>query len=123
MPAVVNAVFIESTGFTARVCTYLTDEAYARLQQDLMGHPTMGSVLRGCGGLRKVRTPDAARGRGKRGGARVIYLYLPPWRWFLMLDINGKREKDDLSAGERRALARLAGDLRREALKIGVRVK
>ena len=42
------------------------------LQKTLIENPRAGSVIRGTGGIRKVRTSLAAR--GKRGGARVIYL-------------------------------------------------
>ena len=82
-----KAVFIETNGFTEWVGEYLRDDAYAALQQMLMENPSLGDVMPGCGGLRKVRTSDTRRGKGKRGGARVIYLYLPDARWFFMLDI------------------------------------
>jgi len=110
-----KAVFIESTEFTAWVSRYLPDEAYAKLQQELMDHPEKGAVMPGCGGLRKLRAADPQRGKGKRGGARVIYLYVPEAKWFFMLDIYGKDEKDDLSAGEKKELAKLANELKRQA--------
>jgi hypothetical protein len=71
--------------------------------------------MRGCGGLRKIRAADPKRGKGKRGGARVIYLYVAETKWFFMLDIYGKDEKDDLSAGEKKDLAKLANELKRQA--------
>lgn len=110
-----KAVFVESTEFTAWVSAFLPDEAYAKFQQELMDHPEKGAVMRGCGGLRKVRTADPKRGRGKRGGARVIYLYVAETKWFFMLDIYGKDEKDDLSAAEKRELAKLANKFKRQA--------
>jgi hypothetical protein len=51
----------------------------------------------GCGGLRKLRIADPKRQNGKRDGARVIYLHIPEVGQFLMLDIYGKNEKDDLT--------------------------
>jgi len=97
-----KAVFIASTEFTAWVSRYLPDESYAELQQELMIRPEKGAVMPGCGGLRKIRTADPKRSKGKRGGARVIYLYVAEAKWFFLLDIYGKDEKDDLSAGEKK---------------------
>ncbi len=44
-------------------------------QDELLRNPEQGTLLGGCRGLRKIRM--ALPGRGKSGGARVIYLYLP----------------------------------------------
>ena len=111
-----KAVFIESSEFTEWVAEFLPDDAYAALQQELMDQPDKGDVMPGCGGLRKVRTADPKRGKGKRGGARVIYLYVPETEWFFMLDIYGKDEKDDLTAAEKRTLSQLVDELRRQAV-------
>jgi hypothetical protein len=94
----------------------LPDETYAALQHELMADPESGDVVKGCGGLRKARPVDPKRGKGKRGGARVIYLYVPEARWFFMLDIYGKGEKDDLNANEKKQLARLADRLKKQAM-------
>ena len=63
--------FIETTLFTRLASDYLSDEEYGKLQQELMKNPEAGAVIRGSGGVRKIRW--AAAGRGKRGGYRVIY--------------------------------------------------
>ncbi len=110
-----KAAFIETTGFTALVTVLLSDYSYARLQQVLMENPAAGRVMPGCGGLRKIRTADPTRGKGKRGGARVIYLHVPEARRFYMLDVYGKDEKDDLSTDEKKQLRFLADRLKREA--------
>lgn len=110
-----KAVFVESTGFTEWVAEFLPDDAYAALQQELMNQPDKGDVIPGCGGLRKVRAADPRRHQGKRGGARVIYLYVPEAKWFFMLDIYGKDEKDDLSPTEKRTLSKLVDELKRQA--------
>lgn len=110
-----KAVFVESTEFTSWVTVHLPDDEYFRLQQALMDQPDKGTVMPGCGGLRKIRTSDPARGKGKRGGARVIYLYVPEARWFFLLDVYGKDEKDDLSAAEKRALSQLTRELKHQA--------
>jgi hypothetical protein len=111
-----KATFIETTGFTKAVSDFLPDHGYARLQQRLMMNPDEGNVIPGCGGLRKVRTADVRRGKGKRGGARVIFLHVSAAKRFYMLDIYGKDEKDDLSAAEKKQLRQLAEQLKKEAI-------
>ena len=64
--------FIETKLFTSLVPQYLTDDEYAALQQALVTTPDAGDVIRGSGGVRKLRWRVVA-GRGKRGGIRVIY--------------------------------------------------
>jgi len=63
--------FVETGLFTKLVKEYLSDEEYGQLQQELISNPEAGAVIRGSGGVRKIRW--AAKGRGKRGGYRVIY--------------------------------------------------
>jgi hypothetical protein len=64
--------FVETAEFTQWVKEYLSDEALSDLQRALLDAPDTGSVLPGCDGLRKMRVADPRRGKGKRGGARVI---------------------------------------------------
>jgi hypothetical protein len=111
-----KAVFIETLGFTDWLQEFLPDDVYASLQQELMNDPEKGDVIRGCGGLRKVRVSAPHRGKGKRGGARIIYFFVPEANWFYMLDIYGKDEKDDLTREERKQLSELAAQLRTEAI-------
>lgn len=68
----------------------------------------------GCGGLRKLRMPDAGRGKGKRGGFRVIYLDLPEVARIHLIKLYDKSEKDDLSSDDRKILRTLAGLIKRE---------
>ncbi len=110
-----KAAFIESSDFTAWVHEFLPDDTLAALQYEFMADPTRGTPMPGCGGLRKVRASDPRRGKGKRGGARVIYLYVPEAKQFFLLDVYGKDEKDDLSSPEKRILAALADQLRQAA--------
>lgn len=93
----------------------MTDDDYEKLQQQLMKNPQMGEVMPGCGGLRKIRVSDPKRGKGKRGGARVIYLYVVGSKWFHMLDIFDKDEKEDLTSTEKKVLSQLAAQLKLEA--------
>ena len=111
-----KATFVETRGFTDAVVDFLTDDAYAGLQHRLMENPDSGDVMRGCGGLRKIRVADAKRNKGKRSGARVIYLQVPAAQRFYMIDIYGKDEMDDLTAVEKKHLRELAAQLTQEAI-------
>jgi mRNA-degrading endonuclease RelE of RelBE toxin-antitoxin system len=69
-------IFIEASTFTKLLPDYLTDDEYRGLQMYLMQKPDAGDLVRGSGGVRKVRwAPD---GRGKSGGVRVIYYWKKP---------------------------------------------
>ncbi len=70
-------------------------------QRDLVNAPERGDVMPGCGGLRKYRIADPRRGKGKRGGARVIYLYVPEASVIYLITVYGKDQKDDLSANDK----------------------
>lgn len=96
-------VFLETPLFTRLLGDYLTDESYRELQRALMENPEMGDVMPGTGGFRKVRWQDARRGKGKRGGLRVIYYLMADHQiWFFTLYDKG--EATDLTADEKRLL-------------------
>jgi hypothetical protein len=69
----------------------------------------------GCGGLRKLRITDPGRGKGKRGGARVIYLHAPEANVFYLITVYSKDQNDDLSGEERRLYRRLVQVLKQRA--------
>jgi hypothetical protein len=68
-----KALFIELPPFERHRQSYLNDESFREFQKMLMQNPESGDVIEGTGGLRKVRYADEKRGKGKRGGLRVIY--------------------------------------------------
>ena len=96
--------FIESNIFTRLVLELLSDEEYRLLQTSLMLLPEQGAIIRGSGGLRKMRWP--LPGRGKSGGARVIY-YLPGKDRILMIFIYEKAKQEDLTLDQLKRLRRL----------------
>jgi len=63
--------FVESPLFTKQVHDYMTDDEYGVFQSFLATNPGVGAVVRGSGGVRKVRW--SRRGTGKSGGVRVLY--------------------------------------------------
>jgi len=109
-------IFVESRVFTTRVRAFMDDEQYSRLQAHLMENPQSGPVIPGCDGIRKLRWGVVSQGKGKRSGARVIYLHVPEADRIDMLLVYGKDESNDLTAGEKKALAELAVKARKEAL-------
>jgi len=95
-------VFEELSCFTKRVLELLDDSDYAELQFALASNPGLGKVLRGSGGLRKVRW--ARSGQGKSGGVRVIYYWWVADSLITLADIYSKNEKENISAREIEAL-------------------
>ena len=88
--------FIEATAFTKHVYDYLSEDEYLGLQSFLLQYPEVGKIVRGSGGVRKVRV--AAPGRGKRGGYRLIYYVRRPRNVIWMLTIYPKSEADSIPA-------------------------
>ena len=87
-------IFIETSVFTREIKGLLPDEEYRMLQTALMFRPDAGDIIRGGGGLRKVRWN--LPGRGKRGALRVIYYWDPPETIYMLLPYK-KTDQDDLS--------------------------
>jgi hypothetical protein len=96
---------IETSVFTRQIQLLLTDEAYRELQIALVARPDVGAIIVGSGGIRKVRW--SARGRGKRGGARVIYYWAVKADQLLMLLAYAKNEQEDLSPEQLKMLRTL----------------
>lgn len=107
--------FIEATSFSRRADRE-GGEALRLIQAELLKRLESGRVIQGTGGLRKLRVADARRGKGKRGGYRVIYLDLPHVERTYLLALYGKDEKDDISNEEKRILRAWAEKLK-EAVK------
>lgn len=95
---------IEATPFTARLSGYLSEDHYRRFQAALIEDPQAGDVIPGSGGFRKIRWPDPRRGKGKRGGLRVIYYYFEEDEQLWLLTLYDKDEAADLSKEQRAAL-------------------
>jgi mRNA-degrading endonuclease RelE of RelBE toxin-antitoxin system len=88
--------FIETKLFTKLVGDYLSDDAYAALQQALIASPEAGDLIKGSGGVRKLRWGLA--GRGKRGGIRVIYYLRSRQGEVWMLTLYAKNVAENIPA-------------------------
>jgi len=98
-------IFVETKVFTRQVMTLLSDEDYRGLQERLAEHPDAGTMIKGTGGIRKLRW--VGEGRCKSGGVRVIYYWATEKARIFLLFMYPKSERDDLSSQERRILRRI----------------
>jgi hypothetical protein len=98
-------VFIETSVFSRLVADLLSDDEYSEFQQVLAENPRAGDVVPDTGGLRKVRV--AAKGKGKRGGARVIYYHVSAEFQIRLLLIYAKGIQEDLTPEQKRILRKL----------------
>lgn len=110
-----KTAFRETRNFTEAIQEYFGgDTAYFPLQDFLGANPERGAVIQGTGGLRKLRWADPKRGKGKRGGLRIIYLHVPAAKLIVLLDVYDKDEQDDLSSSDKKTFSALAGAIRQQ---------
>lgn len=102
--------FIELGNFSKTVLGLLNDDEYVGLQIDLTENPALGDLIKGGGGIRKVRY--AIKNKGKSGGVRVIYYWRSQNDEIYFLEIYPKTAKENLSDDEVNKLARLAKGLK-----------
>lgn len=99
-----KAVFVELPPFAQHRSNYMTDDDFRALQDELLQNPNAGDLIQGTGGLRKLRQPDPRRGKGKRGGLRVIYYWWDSNHQFWLFTVYDKDEADDLTADQKKIL-------------------
>ena len=98
-------IFIETPVFTAQITELVDDDDYQELQRRLAHDPECGNLIPRSGGLRKIRM--ALPGRGKRGGARVIYYWITARAQIYMLLAYAKNVQDDLTPKQLKTLSGL----------------
>jgi hypothetical protein len=98
-------VIVETPTFTRLIREVLDDESYRLLQLELAVDPSRGVLIPGTGGVRKLRW--AASGRGKSGGARVIYYWAKSREIVLMLAAYSKNDQVNLTPTQSKALRNL----------------
>jgi hypothetical protein len=99
-------LFVEAPAFSRYRENYLDDEGFRELQQALAGNPEVGDLIPGAGGVRKLRWADARRGKGKRGGLRIVYYCFLSDEEIWLLTLYGKDVASDLSKDEKAQLKR-----------------
>ena len=95
----------ETPTFTRQADKLFSEDDRRELIDHLAGNPLAGDEIRGTGGVRKLRF--ATLGRGKRGGARVVYFYGGEKMPIYALLAYSKSARTDLSPAQRRAVATL----------------
>jgi hypothetical protein len=88
-------IFIETSIFTKLLPNYLSDDDYRGLQSYLLQKPDAGDLVKGSGGVRKVRWASA--GKGKSGGLRVMYYWKKSEHEIWMLTLYSKSERASIS--------------------------
>jgi hypothetical protein len=101
-------IFIETPVFTEELLKCLKDDEYTEFQKHLADNPTAGDVIKGTGGLRKVRWK--VDGKGKSGGVRVIYYYVTSAAHIRLLLIYKKAVNEDLTEAQKAVLRKLNED-------------
>jgi hypothetical protein len=96
---------VETPEFLNATHKLLDQEDRAALVDHVAHHPSAGTVIPGTGGLRKLRW--GLEGRGKRGGARIIYFFHNPYMPLFLLTAYAKNERDDLSRADYAAFQQL----------------
>ena len=89
-------VIIETSVFTRLIKEIMSDDEYRLLQEALVIRPEAGNLIKGGGGLRKIRWK--LEGKGKSGGVRVIYYWVSDNDQIRMLYIYLKSKQANLTA-------------------------
>jgi hypothetical protein len=93
------------------------EESLRGLQLELLENPEAGDVEPGTAGLRKIRLGDPTRGKGKRGGARVHYLWLPSRDLIYLMYVYGKNEASGLTPEQKKQLRDVVVQVKRSGTK------
>ena len=97
--------FVETPIFTRELRNLLEDEEYRTLQLALLLRPEQGLVIPGTSGLRKLRW--GLKGKGKRGGCRLIYYWDKRQEAFYMLLVYPKSKQEDVTPEQIKVLSKL----------------
>jgi mRNA-degrading endonuclease RelE of RelBE toxin-antitoxin system len=95
-------IFIEIPEFVEKFDRIATFSEMKALQEELIQNPFKGAIVKGTGGARKIRMKLA--GKGKSGGARIIYYYVDLQGEIWFLDIYTKSVKKDLAESDKQKL-------------------
>ena len=101
--------FIRLPTFERAAAGLLSEMDVLELELALLANPAVGDLISTGHGLRKVRRPMP--GRGKRGGARVIYYHISRQNLIYLVYVYAKSERDDLSREQLKRLAQLIDPL------------
>lgn len=116
----IDMEFVEAPAFTRHLKVYLHDDGYREVQGRLAANPDLGDLMPGTGGFRKMRWADERRGKGRRGGLRIIYYHFRSSDQIWLVTLYGKNEASDLTAAQKKALkAAIEDELEARARRVG----
>lgn len=95
----------------------LEEDDINEIENEILSNPIIGDLIQGSGGIRKFRI--ALPNRGKRGGARVVYIDFATYSVTYLITVFAKNEIENLSQSERNELKNLVGILKNELRKKG----
>ncbi len=108
--------FTSSPGFTRTVRKLMTEDEFTAFKEYIANHPKEGEVIPETGGVRKIRW--AVGGKGKRGGARIIYFYVTQAAVIYLLEVYTKSTKENLTNAERNEYKKLTAVIKRSHRRI-----
>lgn len=95
---IAHRIIVETPIFSRLIQELMSDDQYRLLQEALITRPDAGAIIRGSGGLRRIRW--RLEGGGKRGGIRVIYYWLTADDQLRMLYAYKKSDQGDLTSDQ-----------------------
>lgn len=106
-----HVCFVELQAFTEEVNHVADDETLRHFEMELAANPESGDLIQHSGGLRKARIKLA--GRGKSGGGRVIYLWLPKVRRFVLFMLYTKSKQANIAPAQLKRLREAVGTIKK----------
>lgn len=107
-------IFFQTQIFSKKIDSRGGDALLRRIEEEILRNPEAGATVAGTGGVRKLRIEDPQRGKGKRGGYRVLYLDLPDCRETFLITLYGKDEADDLSSEAKKLISQIVAAIKAE---------
>lgn len=108
-------IFIETNSFRKKIDGIANSELLIHVQNEILKNPKSGTIIKGTGGIRKIRIKDPFNKIGKRSAYRIIYFDFEEIEKTYLLWIYTKNEKDDISVKEKKIINKLVQKLKQEA--------
>lgn len=102
---------METPAFESAAKGTLSEDERTEFVNFIAANPQAGNIIKETGGVRKVRW--ASKNKGKSGGVRVIYYYHSDDVPVFLLTVYPKKEKDNLSASEKKVLKKLTDKIKK----------
>ena len=112
----VKRLFIEASWFSERMKKIGSDELLTGIQDEILKNPSVGDLVQGTGGVRKMRMGNKTKRTGKSGGYRVLYLDLPDRLRTYLIFFYSKAEADDISTVGKKAIREMVKQIKEPEL-------